>query len=383
MPTQASPSLPVTVSCPKLPRVSSGYRYYAGYSRSFVQDILTRWPRHTLVLDPWNGSGTTTAVAIESGLDCVGVDLNPVMVVVAKAALLRQEEVLVIRRQACGLRELKSATVPLDRDDPLLEWLDRPSVARFRALQAALIGSTRLTASAIADLGAVEAFWLTLLFHTVRRATKVWQSSNPTWTKSRRNSEPAKLFWRPMVNETNHAAKSVAAVSAVKPAAARIILGTSTDLAGYGIEPDLVLGSPPYCTRIDYAVATRVELSVLGFGVAEQLAIRRALIGTTTVPPVLTAPAREVGVTASRFGADHDARYCATLGDGTNSHAYTFTQRRSNRSNKPPGASSLYRNNIKPQDAGALENVLSDWSRKPLEMLHPNLSPTAVCGRLL
>ena len=28
---------------------------------------------------------------------------------------------------------------------------------------------------------------------------------------------------------------------------------------------DLVLTSPPYCTRIDYAVATSVELALLGF----------------------------------------------------------------------------------------------------------------------
>ena len=294
------PSLPVTVSCPKLPRASRGYRYYAGYSRSFVHDILSRWPRHALVLDPWNGSGTTTTVAAESGLDCIGVDLNPAMVVVAKAALLREDDVLAIRRQARGLHDLRLGPVSLHPDDPLLEWLDRPSVARFRALQTALIGSTRLTASAIADLRAVEAFWLTLLFDAARRATKAWQSSNPTWIKSRRRSQPAKLFWRPTLRETYDAALSAVAIAAASPATARVILGTSTGLMGYGIQPDLVLGSPPYCTRIDYAVATRVELSVLGFSVAEQLALRRALIGTRLChpsPPLLP----------DASGAPHDA----------------------------------------------------------------------------
>ena len=296
----SAPSLPVTVSCPKLPRTSGGYRYYAGYSRSFVHDILSRWPRHALVLDPWNGSGTTTTVAAESGLDCMGVDLNPAMVVVAKGALLGEEDVAVVRQQACGLRGLRSAAAPLDPEDPLLEWLDKPSVARVRALQTALIGSTRLTVSDIADLGAVEAFWLTLLFQTMRRATKAWQSSNPTWVKSRRHSEPARLSWRSMVGEIHYAAISVSAIAPVSPATVRVVLGTSTDLASYGIEPDLVLGSPPYCTRIDYGVATRVELSVLGFSVDEQLALRRALIGTTTVPRVPTSLAREIGVTARR-----------------------------------------------------------------------------------
>ena len=300
MSTQALPSLPVAVSCPKLPRVSSGYRYYAGYSRTFVRDILGLWPKHTLVLDPWNGSGTTTTVAAELGLACVGVDLNPAMVVVAKAGILRREDVSVIRQQAFGLRELRSAMIPLDRNDPLLEWLDRPSVARLRALQATLVGSTRLTSAAVADLGAVEAFWLTALFHTARRATKAWQSSNPTWIKSRRNTQPVKLFWRPMVNEICNAAESALAVGATDSATGQVILGSSNDLTSHGIKPDLVLGSPPYCTRIDYAVATRVELSVLGMSLAEQASLRRTLMGTTTVPSAFTTLEGELGTTARR-----------------------------------------------------------------------------------
>ena len=29
---------------------------------------------------------------------------------------------------------------------------------------------------------------------------------------------------------------------------------------------DAVIGSPPYCTRIDYVIATSIELAILGFG---------------------------------------------------------------------------------------------------------------------
>ncbi|WP_410712175.1 DNA methyltransferase [Bradyrhizobium sp. BEA-2-5] len=40
-----------------------------------------------VVLDPWNGSGTTTSVANGAGLTAVGIDINPAMAVVAKARL--------------------------------------------------------------------------------------------------------------------------------------------------------------------------------------------------------------------------------------------------------------------------------------------------------
>jgi hypothetical protein len=47
---------------------------------------------------------------------------------------------------------------------------------------------------------------------------------------------------------------------------------------------DFVLSSPPYCTRIDYGVATSPELAVLGFQVDTHLRdLRARLIGTPTI----------------------------------------------------------------------------------------------------
>ena len=65
---------------------------------------------------------------------------------------------------------------------------------------------------------------------------------------------------------------------------AQVFCGTSTALATHGFTPDFILGSPPYCTRLDYGIATRVELSVLGLSAGEQSTLRRSLLGTTTVP---------------------------------------------------------------------------------------------------
>lgn len=61
------------LSSPKvgLAKASRGwYRYYAGYSTGFVRDTLRSLPlpENSLILDPWNGSGTTTYVAAQTGL---------------------------------------------------------------------------------------------------------------------------------------------------------------------------------------------------------------------------------------------------------------------------------------------------------------------------
>ena len=280
----ASLPLPDTVSCPKLPQRTTRYRYYAGFSRAFVLDILRGLPKGARVLDPWNGSGTTTTVAAELGLAAVGVDLNPAMVVLAKAALLTQDHVDAIRHQASDLAALRSAQRAPDADDPLLEWLDRPSVARLRALQVALLGADRFTPADVAGLDPVKCFWMSALFSVLREATKAWRTSNPTWIKSRRKAPPAKLYWRTITAAMQELARETSPLPGGSHPTAEVLCGTSTDLASCDFTPDLILGSPPYCTRLDYGVATRVELSVLGLSTGEQSALRRTLLGTTTVP---------------------------------------------------------------------------------------------------
>ncbi|WP_461034244.1 hypothetical protein [Streptomyces mayteni] len=46
---------------------------------------------------------------------------------------------------------------------------------------------------------------------------------------------------------------------------------------------DVVLTSPPYLTRIDYAVAYTRELAVLGHDIAKDRTLREALMGTTLI----------------------------------------------------------------------------------------------------
>ena len=163
------PSLPANVAYPKRRPNSPGYWYYAGYSRAFVRDILAEWPRHQAILDPWNGSGATTTVAAELGLRCTGIDLNPAMVVIARAALLSQNDVATIRRQADLLNHAPRKVTAVREEDPLLEWLGRRSVARLRALQDFLVGSSSLQAPEVANLDAAQSFWLMILFQSVRR----------------------------------------------------------------------------------------------------------------------------------------------------------------------------------------------------------------------
>src|SRR5687767_8614435 len=66
---------------------ASWYPYYAGFSPYFAQSLLASsgLNQTARIGDPWNGGGTTTTSAAMLGHHAYGYDLNPVMVVVAKA----------------------------------------------------------------------------------------------------------------------------------------------------------------------------------------------------------------------------------------------------------------------------------------------------------
>jgi DNA modification methylase len=88
------------ISSPKRDhRLDSGwdgfFPYYAGYPESFARKILqgSGLKPGAVVLDPWNGSGTTTFAAAHLGFKAVGLDLNPVMVIVSRARTLPFSEI--------------------------------------------------------------------------------------------------------------------------------------------------------------------------------------------------------------------------------------------------------------------------------------------------
>src|SRR5713101_5166698 len=121
---------------------ASWYPYYAGFSPYFAQSLLASsgLNRTACILDPWNGSGTTTAAAATLGYRTYGYDLNPVMVIVAKACLLSQREKSYLWSITANILQASKdeSTTVLVEDDPLCTWLVPRSVADIRQLERAL-----------------------------------------------------------------------------------------------------------------------------------------------------------------------------------------------------------------------------------------------------
>lgn len=254
------------------------YPYYAGFSSGFARQCLEAFGRPGgTVLDPWNGSGTTTAACASAGIHSIGIDLSPVARLIAEAKTVRlpnRDYAEQLWRTYAASRV--AAPSRLIEADPLREWLHPDVLTEFRRLMSA------------ADSGVAEgclksdegALLRLCLLRATRRFAVEDRSSNPTWQRPRKLLEAgslidaARALFFSCVNDV--LGPPLEAIPVLLCGDAR-----STGLPDGSI--DLVLTSPPYCTRIDYAAKTRFELLACQEQPTEFMELRVAMMGTTAI----------------------------------------------------------------------------------------------------
>lgn len=283
--------------------VESWYPYYAGFNGEFVHSILNALEvdPNACVVDPWNGSGTTTTVAYERGLISHGYDLNPVMVIAAKAGLIPVSEKPSLVPLAMEIsKRAKETVIKESTSDPLNFWFTEYGSINFRRLEHSIqrilvdenVYKPLHESSSVEKLSSIASFFYVGLFKAIRQILNPFKTSNPTWIKLPKNA--------------NKLRPSLDTIISVFVGEVRAMVGSfpdkregKTNLVNVGVASsyaspltnavaDFVVTSPPYCTRIDYAVATMPELTLLGFDPKGSLQVlRKKMIGTSTVPDVL------------------------------------------------------------------------------------------------
>lgn len=308
------------ISPKRNPKAQTGWEgffpYYAGYPEVFAQELLrsARLPQMSRVLDPWNGSGTTTFAASKLMLDAVGVDINPVMAIVARARTLPPTEadsLVSLGREILAKAE-RSETTSVSTE-PLASWFGPTTVAWIRSLERAittsLVSDQTRSKGDIQAMSALAATYYVALFALCRELTSVFQTSNPTWLKvARRGQRKASATRRWMAARfialVNDMAVALSAQSADMGEVAPVELLVADTASGLDLrdKADFVLTSPPYCTRIDYTAATRLQLAILSplLSVAKSELSRR-MLGSVRVPEGDISPAPEWGSTCNAF----------------------------------------------------------------------------------
>lgn len=237
-------ALPTAIST-KLPskrHKSEFYRYYAGYPVEFavwaLQQIELR--DGDVVLDPWNGSGTTAAACLSLGISCHGYDINPVMVHLGRARSASDQHFI----EASDLIAAVQARLSTSENILLSE------------IGAALRegGPTEASATSAA---------IAALFPFARNRMTAAKTKNPSWfrTGGELSEEPVNAgeffdSWHRMLRELRAWRTQTPTPNA---ADVTIELGDSRQIIGGGARFDAVITSPPYLTRLDYVQATLPE----------------------------------------------------------------------------------------------------------------------------
>lgn len=271
--------------------IDAWYPYYAGFSSRFAGVVLSSLQLQpgARLLDPWNGSGTTTYVGQAQGYNCIGIDLNPFPALVASAKLARFDDV----HAAQSL--LKRMLAHFDRDpikkwdqgDGLGDWLVPKSAAYLRMLMHAFLTEPNGRFASPTDTvpTPVSAFFVLALLSTYRQLGQR-RKSNPTWA---RPEEQQKLARRDIKSAFLRTVRDLWASIGPVPLSGRNTVELSIgDVRNLNVESgsiDVLLCSPPYCTRIDYAVNNGFELAALGLTPESDSfrELRRQLMGTTMI----------------------------------------------------------------------------------------------------
>lgn len=276
------------------------YPYYAGFSYDFVDVSIQMFKKdNMLILDPWTGTGLTNRVAQGLGISSIGLDINPAMATVAKANLIIGNYSLSIK-PICSeiISKVKRKRVAdfYSETDPLLQWFDDESVKNLRILDYSiykLLVDEKLREELTIDitkLSDIASFFYIVLFKITKSLIKqTYPTSNPSWIKTPKSSDKKINLKKSDLLDlfSDVVGRQVLLVSQYKDiqhnTTTEVRVCDSQNISIDSSQVDLIVTSPPYCTRIDYAVLTKPELAVLGFESTYFKKLRKEMIGTTAI----------------------------------------------------------------------------------------------------
>jgi hypothetical protein len=222
------------------------------------------------------------------------------MIIVARARLLPPSEADSIEPLAGEIvRFSQLDRESLDNREPLSLWFSNETAALLRGIERGirrrLVGGMTITPEGIKldRLSGLAATFYVALFTVCRELAAPFLSSNPTWLRRPKHHEPKIDIPRQVVESKlilNLCNMALALANRrhllmTEQGVSEVSLTDTTATVLPEDSVDVILTSPPYCTRIDYTAATRVELAVLApLGQTTPEDLSRQMLGSTRVP---------------------------------------------------------------------------------------------------
>lgn len=241
-------------------------------------DAISHLPHGSQVIDPMCGSGSVLRACVERGLACVGVDIDPLAVLMTRVWTRGLDTDEYSRRAITAVESaesLEDAEVQLPDDRETVEFLDywfapaqkaqlaRMSVVLARESESAMLDALRIALSRV-------------IVTKERGASRARDVSH---------SRPHRVW---IDNDFDVYSAFIASArqlgSRLRPeritGTATVSLGDARQLSGMSDNSfDTAVTSPPYLNAIDYMRGHRMTLAWLGHDISSLRAIRSSSIG--------------------------------------------------------------------------------------------------------
>jgi SAM-dependent methyltransferase len=249
-------------------------------------DILAAEPKPIRVLDPMMGSGTVLAVARECGHVALGIDIDPLAVLLARVWTTSIDIAKVEEKAAAVLGGAKSAFFRRCVGDAYPPHAD-PETRRFIRYWFDDYARRQLTSLAEAISRIRDDRVRDVLWCAFSRLIIVKQAG-ASLAMDLSHSRPHKAFERAPVKPFNKFLDAVRHVlkncishnQKDRGPATSVALGDARSLPIRSGTIDLVLTSPPYLNAIDYMRCSKFSLVWMGYTVSELTGIRTESVGT-------------------------------------------------------------------------------------------------------
>ena len=252
------------------------FHFKEGFSRDLVELLATRFGLREgeVVLDPFVGSGTTPLTCMELGLEGIGIDASPLMVMISLAKT-RRYDVGQLERFAQRVMERSRPVRDLGSVSPLVRKAFRQDVLRE------LLG-IREEVFSVEDPDA--RLFLTLALMRAAMSCSYALKDGSVIRIERRPVPPLAKVFRSTVRSMIEDVRRIA----LRSGPAQIYLGDAREMNIIGDgSVDAVITSPPYLNKIEYTRVYEIEMELFTGGARPELL--RSYIGLSPrirrVPP--------------------------------------------------------------------------------------------------
>lgn len=266
--------------------------FYASYSENFVSSVIDALgiKDSSIILDPFVGAGTTLIVAKKHGIKAIGIDIDPFSCLLTRSKLATDIDLLKV---ATLLKPTKSKKISASFSQDAIQLFDEEclvyATAVFERIKKSVGGDNGVLEKILACSNEFdsEVIALTALCIGASESAKLTQGSNPTWFRKVASGEEnnAKALFQATHDVKNRITSDIFKMEYTSQEATIHLADTRHNASSLSnVKADYIITSPPYLTRIDYAMKHFPYLAILsGFYQFDFDNLRKKMIGTPKI----------------------------------------------------------------------------------------------------